>query len=109
MYQSLNDMYMKNFFLTAAFVSCLWVSNASVINAGDKVASVIQEREYKKVETNEVPSNILKNASTRYSGYALNEAYASQDGEYKLVVSKDAKTIKAYYKSTGEFIKEEAK
>jgi hypothetical protein len=100
---------MKKFFLTAALVSCLWVSGASVIDGSDKVASVFQEKEYKKVETNEVPANILKNASTRYSGYALNEAYVSEDGEYKLVVSKDRKTVKAYYKSTGEFIKEEAK
>lgn len=99
---------MKNVFLTTAFILSLSANAAlSVVNIPVAIIKV-QEKEYKKVETNQVPADILKQASSRYSGYALNEAYSSEDGEYKLVLSKDGKTIKAYYKSTGEFIKEEA-
>ena len=67
-----------------------------------------QEKEYSKLASTQVPADILKTASSRYSGYALNEAYVSEDKEYKLVLSKSGKLLKAYFKSTGEFIKEEA-
>ena len=67
-----------------------------------------QEKEYNKLESTQVPADILKTASSRYSGYALNEAYVSEDKEYKLVLSKSGKSLRAYFKSTGEFIKEEA-
>lgn len=99
---------MKNLFLTAAIVLSLSV-NAAVFVKGEVMVVVHQEKEYKKVETTQVPADILKNASTRYSGFALDEAYVAGDGEYKLVLSKDGKLVKAYFKSTGEFIKEEAK
>lgn len=66
-----------------------------------------QQKEYKKIEDVEVPADILKAASAKYSGYALTEAYMAEDGEYKLILSKDSKPVAAYFKATGEFIKEE--
>lgn len=68
---------------------------------------IVQEKEYKKVDAVQVPIDILKAVSAKYSGYALNEAYASEDGEYKLVLAKDGKKLTAYYKATGEFIKDD--
>ena len=100
---------MKTIFLTAAILLSLSANAITVVAGNEVVISICQEKDYKKVETNQVPADILKQASSRYSGYALTEAYASEDGEYKLVLSKDGKTVKAYFKSTGEFIKEEAK
>ena len=100
---------MKNVFLTVALVICLSANAGSAIGSSEIISSMCQEKEYKKVETTQVPADILKNASSRYSGFALNEAYSAEDGEYKLVLSKDGKTLKAYYKSNGEFVKEEAK
>lgn len=100
---------MKNLFLAAAIVLSFSVNAATVIMKGEVMVLVHQEKEYKKIETTQVPADILKNASTRYTGFALDEAYASQDGEYKLILSKDGKIVKAYFKNTGEFIKEEAK
>ncbi|MHA3787403.1 hypothetical protein ACX0HA_04270 [Flavobacterium hauense] len=69
----------------------------------------LQEKQYKKVEVSQVPAEILKQASVKYSGYALNEVFVYENLEYKLVLSKNNKAVNAYYKSTGEFIKEEAK
>lgn len=100
---------MKTIFLTTAILLSLSANAVTAVASNQVVISLYQEKEYKKVETNQVPADILKQASSRYSGYALTEAYASENGEYKLILSKDAKTVKAYYKSTGEFIKEEAK
>jgi hypothetical protein len=104
-----NFEIMKNLFLATALVLSLSANADSTIGKSDITVLEYQEKEYKKVETTQVPADILKNASTRYSGYALNEAFASEDGEYRLILTKDGKIVKAYYKSTGEFIKEEAK
>jgi len=98
---------MKNLFLTAALVLALG-ANASAItlNTLSVISEVNQEKEYKKVDATAVPAAILKEISTKYSGYAITDAYASEDGEYKLVVAKDKKTVTVFYTSTGEFVKE---
>lgn len=80
---------------------------ASVLeNEFQNIEVLYQEKEFKKVETTQIPAEILKQASTKYSGYSLKGAQASEDGEYKLVLFKDGKSITAHYKSTGEFVKE---
>jgi len=68
--------------------------------------SVTQEKEYKPVEPSAIPADVLKKISAKYGGYTLKEAHVAADGEYKLVVSKDEKTVTAYFSSTGEFVKE---
>ena len=100
---------MKNLLLTTAFLLGLSVAAKTTISTNVAILSVYQEKEYKKVENTQVPADILKQVNTRYSGYALLETYIAADSEYKLVLNKDGKTVTAYYKSTGEFIKEEAK
>ncbi|KGO90917.1 hypothetical protein [Flavobacterium subsaxonicum] len=98
---------MKNLFLTAALVLALGANAASVtLNTTSFTFQVNQEKEYKKVDASAVPAAILKEISTKYSGYAITDAYASEDGEYKLVVAKDKKTVTVFYTSTGEFVKE---
>lgn len=99
---------MKNLFLTVAFIFALKASASSVklINQAETVIKADQEKEFKKVETTQIPAEILKQASTKYSGYSLKGAQASEDGEYKLVLYKDGKSVTAHYKSTGEFVKE---
>ena len=77
------------------------------VNLKSQSAYLWQEREYKKIEDVNVPADVLKAASAKYSGYALTEAYVSEDGEYKLILIKDSKPIASYYAATGEFIKDE--
>lgn len=98
---------MKNILLAATLVSTFTV-NASVVqnNTYYSILSVDQEKEFKKIETTQIPAEVLKQASTKYSGFALKGAQASEDGEYKLVLFKDGKSVTAHYRSTGEFVKE---
>jgi len=97
---------MKNILLTTALILTM-SANASVLeNEFQNIEVVYQEREFKKVETTQIPAEILKQASTKYSGYSLKGAQASEDGEYKLVLFKDGKSVTAHYKSNGEFVKE---
>ncbi|RWX02187.1 hypothetical protein [Flavobacterium cerinum] len=100
---------MKNLFLAATLVLALSLNASShkVVN-NVSVITLDQEKEYKKVETSQVPTEVLKQAGAKYAGYALIEAHVAGDGEYKLVLSKDGKSLKVYFKGTGEFVKEEA-
>lgn len=100
---------MRNLFLATTLVLALSVnaSNHKIVN-NETVISFDQEKEYKKVETSQVSAEVLKQAGAKYAGYALTEAHVAADGEYKLVLSKDGKSLKAYFKGTGEFVKEEA-
>lgn len=71
-------------------------------------ASAGQDKDYAKVTQNQIAPAVLKEAVAKYKDYALVEALAATDGsEYKLVLTKDGKDVAAYYKSNGEFIKEE--
>lgn len=100
---------MKNLFLAATLVLALSVNASGRKVLDNKVIITLdQEKEYKKIETSQVPAEVLKQAGTKYAGYALTEAHVAGDGEYKLVLSKDGKSLKAYFKGTGEFVKEEA-
>lgn len=100
---------MKNLFLAATLVFALSASASNyTVTTNGTVITLDQEKEYKKIEISQVPAEVLKQVSAKYAGYTLTEAHASEDGEFKLVLTKEAKTIKAYYKGTGEFVKEEA-
>lgn len=78
------------------------------IERNGTIITVNQEKEYKKVGISEVPAQLLKQVSSKYAGYTLTEAHASDDGDFKIVLVKGNNRIKAYYKATGVFIKEEA-
>jgi uncharacterized protein YpmS len=98
---------MKNLLLAAAFIFSLSVS-AKMYTPNNIVIVASQEKEYKKIETTAVTTDVLKQVSAKYVGYSVTEAYVSEDGEYKLVLAKEGKSVKAYYKGNGEFIREEA-
>lgn len=105
---------MKNLFLSAALVLGLAanaqteIANASAPVTNDTTVSANQEKEYKKIEQSQIAPDVLKQAVTKYQDYSLVEALVSEDGtEYKLVLTKDSKNVTAFYKSNGEFIKEE--
>ncbi|PZR18845.1 MAG: hypothetical protein DI539_16175 [Flavobacterium psychrophilum] len=96
-------------FLVSTVVTLSFLVNAVTATDSKSVISLTQEVQDKKVETNQIPSQVLKQASIRYSGFALEEAFITGKGDYKLVLKKNDKALNAYYKSTGEFIREEAR
>ena len=97
---------MKNLFLTAALVLALG-ANANVIKA-TVIKPVIekQEKEYKKIEASKIPAAVQQEITTKYDGYKISEAAVSVDSEYKISLTRDAKTVIVYYNSAGEFVKE---
>ncbi len=100
-------MKKKILFLTATLALTLSLSATTInIVLSDITVSIEQEKVYRKIETSDVPAEVLKSVGAKYSGYALDEAHVSDDGEYKLILSKDGKKVTAIYKANGEFVKE---
>lgn len=98
---------MKKIFLLAAIALGFGLNaEASQIKNTNTEISVKQDKEYQPIEPSAIPADVLKKISAKYGGFTLKEAHVAADGEYKLVVSKDEKTVTAYFSSTGEFIKE---
>ncbi|WP_296146641.1 hypothetical protein [uncultured Flavobacterium sp.] len=97
---------MKKIFLLAAIALGFGINANAAQVENSKEISILQEKEYKPVEPSAIPADVLKKISAKYGGYTLKEAHVAADGEYKLVVSKDDKTVTAYFSSTGEFVKE---
>lgn len=81
-------------------------AEASDKNNKEIEISVVQEKQYNPIEPSAIPADVLKNISSKYGGFTIKEAHVAADGEYKLILAKDEKTVTAYFSSTGEFIKE---
>ncbi|MEZ0006904.1 biotin-(acetyl-CoA carboxylase) ligase [Flavobacterium sp. 28YEA47A] len=96
---------MKKILVLAGLILGVGV-NAAVSNKMTNEISVIQEKQYKPIEPSAIPADVLKNISSKYGGYTIKEAHVASDGEFKLVLSKDDKTVTAYFTATGELIKE---
>ena len=80
---------------------------AATTNTKFLFSILYKEKEYKKIENTNVPIDVLRQASFKYTGFTLNKAYSSGEGEYKLMLKKQNKFVNAVFKSNGEFIKEE--
>ena len=80
---------------------------ASVITYEDvtTVVSMFQEKQYKKIDVAAIPKDTLDKIKKDYGNYTVKEAYKADDGEYKLVLSKDGVDLTATFTSTGNLIK----
>lgn len=98
---------MKKILLVTAITFGLGITaNANTLKNDSNEINILQEKTYTPIEASAIPADALKNISAKYGGYTLKEAHVAADGEYKLILSKDGKTVTAYFSSTGEFIKE---
>jgi len=76
--------------------------------ATDATATASTDEGFKKIAQSEIAIDVLRPAVKKYEGFSLVEAMVAEDGsQYKLVLTKDGKDVAAYFKSNGEFIKEE--
>lgn len=66
---------------------------------------ILQEKEYKKIKTEEVKKEALMNIKAKYGDYQISEAAVSSDGEYKLTLKKDNALLVAIFSSAGDLIK----
>jgi len=78
------------------------------VPVGTSATAAADQADYSKIQQSQIAPAVLKTAVAKYKDYALVEALIAEDGSnYKLVLTKDGKDVAAYYKSNGEFIKEE--
>lgn len=68
-------------------------------------ASIIQEKQYKKIDVNTVPKETLGKIKKSYGDYTIKEAYRADDGEYKFILTKDGTNLTATFTPAGDLIK----
>ena len=92
----------KVLFILAALTG---FSATAAITLKNQVISVYQEKQYKKIEVSQVSKDAMEKIKKNYGSYTIKEAYKAEDGEYKLVLTKDGIDTTATFTSTGNLIK----
>jgi len=95
---------MKNLFLALAVMAGV-SATAAVTIENNEVVSVYQEKQYKKIEVSQVSKEALDKIKKSYGTYTIKEAHKADDGEYKLVLTKDGVDTTATFTSAGDLIK----
>lgn len=67
--------------------------------------NIFQEKQYKKIEVSEVSKEVLAKIKKDYGNYTIKEAHKAEDGDYKLILTKDGIDTTVTCTSTGEIIK----
>lgn len=93
----------KLFFALAVLAS--FSANALVRVDAKEAVSVNQEKQYKKINVSDIPKDVLGKIKKQYGNYTIKEAHKADDGEYKLILSKDGVDNTATFTSAGELIK----
>ena len=100
-----NRFIMKKLFFTVAITACLAINIPINVSANELSISVFQEKKYKKIKVEEVSKEVLAKIQKSYGNYSIKEAYKADDGEYKLILTKDGVDTTVTLTSTGEIIK----
>ncbi|ALM50341.1 hypothetical protein AMR72_16505 [Flavobacterium psychrophilum] len=95
---------MKNLFLALAVMAGV-SATAAVTIENNEVVSVYQEKQYKKIEVSQVSKEALDKIKKSYGTYTIKEAHKADDGEYKLVLTKDGVDTTATFTAAGDLIK----
>lgn len=93
---------MKRVFLALAFA--IFMAPATTY-ALDNAVITIQEKQYKKIDVNTVPKETMDKINRSYGNYMVKEAYRADDGEYKLILTKDGTDLTATFTAAGDLIK----
>ena len=89
--------------LFALFIMAGFAANASIdITTGTKLPVTIQEKQYKKIDVSQVSKEALDKIKKSYGNYTIKEAHKADDGEYKLVLSKDGTDLTATFTPSGD-------
>lgn len=96
---------MKKLFFTVAITACLAINIPIKVNANELKISIFQEKKYKKIKVEEVSKDVLAKIQKNYGNYTIKEAHRADDGEYKLILTKDGVDTTVTLTPTGEIIK----
>lgn len=64
------------------------------------------QTDYKEIDPVSVNNDALKTVLTKFKGHQIQEAFRAENGDYKLVLTKDKKNKTVYIAKTGKVIKE---
>ena len=95
---------MKKLFFAVAIVAGLSAS-AAVRIQNEEIISTYQEKQYKKIEVSQVSKEALDKIKKGYGSYTIKEAHRADDGEYKLILTKDGVDTTATFTAAGDLIK----
>ena len=95
---------MKKLFFAVAIVAGLSASAAVTIQ-NEEIISTYQEKQYKKIEVSQVSKEALDKIKKVYGSYTIKEAHRADDGEYKLILTKDGVDTTATFTAAGDLIK----
>lgn len=84
----------------------IFMLSASTISAAicNEMIS-IQEKQYRKINVTDIPKEVLDKIKKQYGNYTIKEAHKADDGEYKLILSKDGVDNTATFTAAGDLIK----
>ena len=82
-----------------------FTATAGISVSPDTGIAVFQEKQYKKIEVSQVSKEAMDNINKNYGAYTIKEAYRADDGEYKLVLTKDGVDLTATFTKEGNLIK----
>ena len=91
--------------LFAAILVAGFSINAFAIADNPLVISLLQEKQYKKIEVSAVSKEVLAKIKKSYGNYTIKEAHKADDGEYKLILTKDGIDTTVTLTPAGEIIK----
>lgn len=94
---------MKKLIFSLITILILSVSTTSAAICSEIIS--IQEKQYKKINVTDIPKEVLDKIKKQYGNYTIKEAHKADDGEYKLILSKDGVDNTATFTSSGDLIK----
>lgn len=95
---------MRKLIITAILLAG-FTATAGISVSPDKGIAVFQEKQYKKIEVSQVSKEAMDNINRNYGAYTIKEAYRADDGEYKLVLTKEGVDLTATFTKEGNLIK----
>ncbi|WP_116788280.1 hypothetical protein [Flavobacterium psychrotrophum] len=95
---------MKRLFLLFAVLAG-FTGSAAATNLTSDIVNYYQEKQYKKIDVSAIPKETLDKIKKSYGTYTIKEAAKADDGEYKLVLTKDGIDLTATFTPSGDLIK----
>jgi len=96
---------MRKLFFTVCILAGFASTAATSAFKTNESISIRQEKQYKKIEISEVSKEALDKINKSYGNYTVKEAYKAEDGEYKLVLTKEGTDLTATFTPAGDLIK----
>lgn len=96
---------MRKLFLAALLVIGFSVNTFAITASNPSEISILQEKQYKKIKVEEVSKDVLAKIKKSYGNYTIKEAHKADDGEYKLILTKDGIDTTVTLTPAGEIIK----